>query len=57
MHSQKRMFVILAAVLVLGAATMFAANNSMAGVALKQDITFNAPTVVGGSCCPRVTTK
>jgi hypothetical protein len=52
MHIQKRMFVILAAVVVLGAATMFAATDSMAGVGLKQDISFTAPTVVGGSVLP-----
>jgi hypothetical protein len=52
MHSQKRMFVILAAVLILGAATMFAATDSMAGVALKQDISFSAPTLVGGTLLP-----
>ncbi len=52
MHSQKRMFVILAAVLVLGTATMLAATDSMAGVALKQDISFTAPTVVGGTVLP-----
>ena len=52
MQSQKRMFVILAAMVVLGAATMFASTDSMTGVALKQDITFTAPTVVGGALLP-----
>src|SRR3974390_3712233 len=52
MQSQKRMFVILAAMGVLGAATMFASTDSMTGVALKQDITFTAPTVVGGALLP-----
>ena len=37
----------------LGAATLLAAtDNPMAGVALKQEITFTAPTVVGGSLLP-----
>ena len=50
---QKRMFVVLLAALVLGAATLLTAtDNSMAGVALKQEITFSAPTVVGGSLLP-----
>ena len=53
MVSQKRMFILVAALVVLGAATMFAStDSSMAGVALKQDITFNAPTVVGGTLLP-----
>ena len=52
MQSQKRMFVILAAMIVLGAATMFAATDSMTGVALKQEITFTAPTLVGGALLP-----
>ena len=54
MQSQKRMFVILvAAILALGAATLLTAtDNSMAGVALKQEITFTAPTLVGGSLLP-----
>ena len=50
---QKRMFVVLIAVLVLGAATLLTAtDNSMAGVALKQQITFTGPTVVGGTLVP-----
>ena len=50
---QKRMFVVLIAVLVLGAATLLTAtDNSMAGVALKQQITFTGPTVVGGTLIP-----
>ena len=52
MYSQKRMFVILAAMVVLAAAAMFAATDSMTGVALKQEITFTAPIVVGGSLLP-----
>ena len=52
MYSQKRMFVILAALLVVGAAALFAANDSMSGVALKQEITFTAPTLVGGTLLP-----
>ena len=43
MQIQKRMFVILLAVLVLGAVTLLTAtDNSMAGVGLKQEITFTA---------------
>ena len=50
---QKRMFVILLAALVLGAVTLLTAtDNSMAGVALKQEITFSAPTLVGGNLLP-----
>ena len=52
MVSQKRMFVILAALVVLGAATMFASTDSMTGVALKQEITFTGPTLVGGTLLP-----
>ena len=50
---QKRMFVVLLAVLVVGGATLLTAtDNSMAGVALKQQITFTGPTVVGGTLIP-----
>jgi hypothetical protein len=52
MSTQKRMFVLLAALMVIGAATLFAANDSMTGVALKQEITFSAPTLVGGTLLP-----
>jgi hypothetical protein len=54
MQSQKRMFVIVVAALVmLGATTMLSAtDNSMAGVALKQEITFTGPTVIGGTLVP-----
>lgn len=54
MQSKKRMFAILiAAIVVLGAATLLSAtDNSMQGVALKQEITFTGPTVVGGSLLP-----
>jgi hypothetical protein len=49
----KRMLVIfVAALIVVGAASVLATDNSMAGVALKQDITFTAPTLVGGSLLP-----
>ena len=52
MASQKRMFVILlAALVVVGSASLFAANSPM-GVAPKQDITLTAPTVVGGTLLP-----
>jgi len=50
---QKRMFVILLAALVLGGVTLLTAtDNAMAGVALKQEISFTAPTLVGGSLLP-----
>ena len=52
MQLQKRMFVILAALIVLGVATMLAATDSMTGVALKQEITLSSPTVVGGTLLP-----
>ena len=53
MQSQKRMFVFVLAVLVLGGVTLLTAtDNSMAGVALKQEITFSFPTVVGGTLLP-----
>jgi hypothetical protein len=52
MSIQKRMFVLLAALLVIGAASLFAANDSMAGVALKQEVIFTGPTMVGGTLLP-----
>lgn len=53
MQIQKRMFVILLAVLALGTAVLLTAtDNSMAGVALKQEITFTGPTVIGGTVVP-----
>jgi hypothetical protein len=53
MQSQKRMFVVVLAMLVLGGVTLLTAtDNSMAGVALKQQVTFSAPTLVGGSLLP-----
>jgi len=53
MQMQKRMFVILLAALVLGGVTLLTAtDNAMAGVALKQEISFTAPTLVGGSLLP-----
>lgn len=53
MYTQKRMFVILiAAVMVLGAATMLAARDYPMGIAPKQEITFTAPTLVGGNLLP-----
>ena len=53
MQSQKRMFVILiAALLVVGAATMLSAKDNPMGIAQKQEITFTAPTMVGGSLLP-----
>jgi hypothetical protein len=53
MQIQKRMFAILLAVLVLGAVTLLTAtDNPMAGVGLKQEITFTGPTVIGGTLVP-----
>jgi hypothetical protein len=53
MYLQKRMFVVLLAVLVAGGAALLSAtDNAMAGVALKQEITFTGPTVIGGTLVP-----
>src|SRR5271169_4107129 len=53
MQIQKRMFVILLAVLALGTAVVLTAtDNSMAGVGLKQEITFTGPTLIGGTLVP-----
>lgn len=53
MDYQKRMFVILiTAVMVLSAATMLGAKDNPMGVAPKQQISFTAPTLVGGSLLP-----
>jgi hypothetical protein len=53
MNSQKRMFaVLIAAILVIGASTLLTAKDNPMGIAPKQDITFTAPTVVGGSLLP-----
>ena len=53
MYLQKRMFVVLLAALLVGGATLLTAtDNSMAGVALKQEITFTGPTVIGGTLVP-----
>ena len=53
MQTQKRMFVILiAAVMVLGATTMLVAKDYPMGIAPKQQITFTAPTLVGGNLLP-----
>ena len=53
MYLQKRMFVVLLAVLVVGGAALLSAtDNAMAGVALKQEITFTGPTVIGGTLVP-----
>ena len=35
-----------------GATLLTATDNSMAGVALKQEITFTGPTVIGGTLVP-----
>ena len=53
MHSQKRMFVIVMAVIVLlGATTLAAAKDNPMGIAQKQEISFSGPTVVGGTLLP-----
>src|SRR5262250_524267 len=53
MNSQKRMFaVLIAAILVIGATTLLTAKDNPMGIAPKQEITFTAPTVVGGSLLP-----
>ncbi len=54
MQSQKRMFAILIALtlVVLGATTLLAAKDYPMGVAPKQEISFTAPTMVGGSLLP-----
>ena len=53
MNSQKRMLaVLIAAILVIGATTMLAAKDNPMGIAPKQDITFAAPTIVGGTLLP-----
>lgn len=47
------MFVVLiAAVMMLGAATMLVAQDYPIGIAPKQEITFTAPTLVGGTLLP-----
>ncbi|HVO78726.1 MAG TPA: hypothetical protein VMT39_01785 [Candidatus Bathyarchaeia archaeon] len=47
------MFVILmAAIVVIGTASLLAAKDNPMGVAPKQEITFTAPTIVGGSLLP-----
>jgi hypothetical protein len=47
------MFVVLiAAVMMLGAATMLVAKDYPMGIAPKQEITFTAPTLVGGNLLP-----
>lgn len=53
MYSQKRLYAILiATIVVLGAATVLSASDNPMGIAPKQEITFNAPTVVGGTLLP-----
>ena len=53
MQSQKRMFVVVTAVIVvLGAATLVAAKDNPMGIAQKQEISFTAPTLVGGNLLP-----
>jgi hypothetical protein len=53
MQPQKRMSVILvAALVVVGAATMPSATDNPMGIAPKQEIPFTAPTAVGGTLLP-----
>ncbi len=54
MQLQKRMFAVLIAVtlVVLGATTVLAAKDYPMGVAPKQEISFTAPTLVGGNLLP-----
>ena len=54
MQSQKRMFVVLIALtlVVLGATTLLVAKDYPMGVAPKQEISFTAPTMVGGNLLP-----
>jgi hypothetical protein len=53
MDSKKRMFIVMiAALMVVGTASMLAAKDYPMGIAPKQEITFTAPTVVGGSLLP-----
>jgi hypothetical protein len=44
--------VVIAAVLVIGATTLLTAKDNPMGIAPKQDITFTAPTIVGGTLLP-----
>jgi len=53
MFAQKRMFVFLMAVIVVaGSAIALSASTNSMGIAEKQEITFTAPTVVGGTLLP-----
>ena len=53
MQSKKRMFAIVMAVMfVFGATTLTVAKDNPMGIAQKQEISFTAPTVVGGSLLP-----
>ena len=53
MNSKKRMLgMLIAAVLVICATTLLVAKDNPMGIATKQDITFSAPTVVGGTLLP-----
>lgn len=54
MQSQKRMFAVLIALtlVVLGATTLLVAKDYPMGVAPKQEISFTAPTMVGGNLLP-----
>ena len=53
MFAQKRMFVLVMAIfVVVGTVTVLSASTNSMGVAQKQEITFSAPTVVGGTLLP-----
>ncbi len=52
MDFQKRMFVMVIAALLLAGTTMLVASDNPMGIAPKQEITFTAPTIVGGSLLP-----
>jgi len=53
MSFQKRMFVILvAAVMAVGVSSAMWASDNPMGIKPKQEITFTAPTVVGGTLLP-----
>ena len=53
MQSQKHMFVvIMAMIVILGATTLLIAKDNSMGIANSRDISFSAPTVVAGTLLP-----
>ena len=53
MNCHKRMLaVLIAAIFVAGATTLLVAKDNPMGIAPKYEITFSAPTVVGGTLLP-----